>query len=182
MKRTLLTALILALPLLLNAQRLQLDNSSTILIKGTSTMHDWESTVEEVNGNMEVSLNGDQLTAIKALDFAVTVESIKSGKKKMDKLTYEAFDFEENPKISFKLTSVKKLEGNQAVVVGNLTMAGTTQEVEISGTCEYNDGAVKVTASHPINMVQFGMERPTAMLGAIKVGEEVIIDFTLNFK
>ena len=181
MTKTILIALILSLPIVLNAQRFSLDNSSTIVIKGTSTMHDWESTVEEVKGQIEVAVEGNQISALKALDLAVTVESIQSGKKKMDKLTYEAFNYEKNPTISFQLTSVKSLEGEQAVVVGDLTMAGTTRSVEITGTCTYQDGAVKVMASHPINMVQFGMERPTAMLGAIKVGEEVIIDFTLNF-
>lgn len=181
MFRVILIISICLTPLLGLSQTFQLSDNSTILIKGSSTMHDWESPLEKYSGNITVALQEGKITAIESLDLSMEVESIESGKKKMDKLTYEAFDSEANPNITFKLKEVKKLSGNEAIVIGDLTMAGSTQQVEIAGTCTYENDAVKVTASHTLNMEQFGMERPTAMLGAIKVGAEDTIDFDLNF-
>lgn len=178
-------AIILSLVLLVSiawGQDYQLQNSSEILIKGTSSMHDWESNATEMSGALVLTANAGVIEKIESLSIALEVESIKSGKKKMDKLTYKAFDSDTNPKISFNLLEVKKLDGINAEVVGELTMAGKTKKVEIVGTCELKDGEVLIMASHKIDMTQFGMEEPTAMLGAIKVGKEITVDFKLSFK
>lgn len=145
-------------------------------------MHDWESNAEGFEGMIEIASKAGKLTAIKSLSFSVNVERIKSGKKRMDKLTYEAFDSETNPEIKFQFISLKQVENNLAVVIGDLTMAGQTQRVEVSGNYQINGEAIEIIASQPINMEQFGMDPPTAMLGAIKVGPEVTIDFKLIFK
>lgn len=181
-KTNIIIVCLLLFALQASAQQLKLDPSSSATIKGTSTMHDWESEVEKINGDIEITTSSNSVIAINSLNLSFGVESIKSGKKKMDKLTYEAFDAEKNPRISFKMTEVKRLEGDQATVLGELTMAGNTQQVEITGVCKMENGAVNIIASQQINMEQFGMERPTAMLGAIKVGAEVVVEFSLNFK
>jgi polyisoprenoid-binding protein YceI len=165
-----------------NAQHYELNENSKILIKGTSTMHDWESTVENMTGHLTLAAEEDEILSIDALQFDIEVESIESGKKKMNKLTYEAFSSDEHPQITFEMTSLKSLKDGQATVLGQLRMAGATREVEISGVIKNTNDGVEIVASHVINMEQFGMERPTAMLGAIKVGPEVTVDFNLVFK
>lgn len=182
MTKAFLVSFIFLLPLLASAQQLNLANTSKITIKGTSTMHDWESQAEQFSGAIDIAATDNKLTAINSMNFAVEVEAIESGKRKMNKLTYEAFDSEENPQISFVMRSVKKLEAGQATVVGDLTMAGSTNSIEVSGSYTYQEGALGIVASHTVDMEKFGMERPTAMLGAIKVGAEITIDFNLNFK
>lgn len=144
-------------------------------------MHDWESPVEDISGTLEAVITAGELTTIEALDLVFLVESINSGKKKMDKLTYKAFQSENNPQITFTMSSVKSLEADSATVIGMLSMAGNTHEIEVNGNVEANAETIQITASKTIDMTQFGMERPTAMLGAIKVGAEITVDFNLIF-
>ena len=171
----------LCLPVLLKAQLFKLDENSKVLVTGTSTMHDWESRVEEVSGSLEATIHNSLVTTIKSLDLFLEVESINSGKKKMDKLTYQAFHSEVNPQITFVMSSVKSLEADSATVIGTLSMAGNTHEIEVNGNVKVNAETIQITSSKTIDMTQFGMERPTAMLGAIKVGAEITVDFNLIF-
>lgn len=164
------------------AQEFKLQETSEIVITGTSSMHDWESKVAMSEGTISLKILNGKVTSINSLDLVFEVESIESGKNRMDKLTYKAFDSDDNPNITFKMTEVKSLNDISAIIVGNLTMAGNTQSIEIAGTIESKNGEVLVVASQKLDMTEFGMERPTAMLGAIKVGAEVTIKFNLSFK
>jgi len=177
-----ITVCLLFLSIMVLAQTYDLTDQSTIIIKGTSTMHDWESVVDKPTGFLDVTINERTISSINDLRIDLSVESIESGKKKMNKLTYEAFSSDEHPQITFEMTSLKSLKDGQATVLGQLRMAGATREVEISGVIKNTNDGVEIVASQVINMEQFGMERPTAMLGAIKVGPEVTVDFNLIFK
>src|SRR5688572_13193468 len=69
--------------------------SYDITVQGTSTLHEWESTIEkaEVKGSYIVEKNS--LTDVKDIVVKIPVTSIKSTKgKTMDNKTYEAFNYE----------------------------------------------------------------------------------------
>ncbi|HEV8515870.1 MAG TPA: YceI family protein, partial [Cyclobacteriaceae bacterium] len=64
--------------------------------------------------------------------------------------------------------------------VGNLTMAGETKPVtlEASGKLLPN-GDIQIELSKTLNMTEYKMIPPTAMLGAIKVGEVVTVKLNI---
>lgn len=155
---------------------------SKISIHGTSTLHDWESIVNQVTG--EFVLNNDQ---IESLVLNIPVLSIKSKdeEKLMDKKTYEALKSNKNPVITFKLTQPAKPvisdSGAEVTLTGDLTIAGVTKRITFKSTGEKN-GSSSYTFNGiiPLKMSDFKIDPPTALLGVIKTGDQINIKFNLT--
>jgi polyisoprenoid-binding protein YceI len=101
----------------------------------------------------------------------------------MDNKTYDAFLYEKNPLIQFKL-STTKVTGTapdySVTATGTLTMAGVSKPIDLIVKIKVlPNGDVQVTGSKKLNMKNHNMKPPTAMMGTIKVGEEVTIAFDL---
>jgi polyisoprenoid-binding protein YceI len=162
------------------SQTLNIDPSSEVKVTGTSTLHDWESISNTITGTIVIDQKEGQ-DAIQDLSLNIPVKSIKSGKGKMDELTYEAFDEPNHPSIKFKLQSIGETTDGETIANGELTMAGTTKKVSVKGKAQVESDRVIISGSHPIDMTEFGITPPTAMLGSIKVGKDVVIEFNIVF-
>jgi polyisoprenoid-binding protein YceI len=151
-------------------------------VNGTSSMHDWESQVEKLECKSSFKIDGNVLADIKEAVVKIPVQSIKSPKGKiMDNKTYEAFNYEKYPAIVFTLASKKINTSNlTAELKGSLTMAGTTKQIDLLVTYKVLPGGdLQINGSKKIKMTEYKMEPPTAMMGAIKVGDEVVIKFDI---
>jgi polyisoprenoid-binding protein YceI len=121
------------------------------------------------------------------MTFTLAAESLKSEHKAMDKNTYKALKTDVNPNISFILTSAKitPLSGNNYEVkcMGKLTIAGTTNNTEITGTGNYNpaDKSFTVKGSKKMKMTDYKIKPPTAVFGTIKTGDDIAISYTIKF-
>lgn len=165
----------------LNAQSFLLKNFN-VTVKGTSTMHDWESQVEKLECKASIKIEDNRLVDIKDALIKIPVKSIKSEKGKiMDNKTYDAFNYEKHPSITFLITSEKINASNNTIDLrGNLSMAGATRPIDLVANYKVMaNGDLRVTGSKKIKMTEFSMEPPTAMMGTIKVGDEVIIGFDI---
>lgn len=152
-----------------------------VTVTGTSTLHEWTSEVQACTWRGSLLVNNNRVERIDAAEFSLKVADIKSTKGKiMDNKTYEAFDYEKNPTITYKLTSATVSDPN-IKATGQLTMAGTSRSIDLPTTAKVlPNGDVKITGSYKINMKDFKMTPPTAMMGTIKVGEEVTVNFDLT--
>lgn len=174
----------LLLPLFNYAQATFKGKQNKMSVLGTSTLHEWESEVTQVESKGVVTVEKNQLTEIKDVQVKILVTSIKSTKgKTMDNKTYEAFDSDKNPNILYKLTSTKITASGaeySVAATGNLTMAGTTKSIDMTAKAKVlSNGDVQITGEKKLNMKDFKMVPPTAMMGAIKVGEEVTVKFDI---
>lgn len=151
-------------------------------VTGTSSLHDWESTIEKLECTGSFTLANNTLKDIKDVVVKIPVKSIKSPKgKMMDNKTYEAFNYEKYPSIIFTLKTKKINDANSTIEVeGDLSMAGVTKA--ISMILNYKllpSGEMQVSGAKKIIMTEFKMKPPTAMMGTIKVGNEVVVNFDL---
>jgi polyisoprenoid-binding protein YceI len=154
-------------------------------IQGTSSLHDWESTISQLDCKITFAIENNVLKTIKSAEVSIPVVGIKSTKgKMMDNKTYDAFLYEKNPTITFLLvTSQLRPEGpGQALdASGYLTIAGTMKSVKLSGLAKVlPSGDVQLTLTKKIKMTDFKMEPPTAIMGTITVGDEVTLNFDLT--
>jgi polyisoprenoid-binding protein YceI len=158
------------------------NSSSTVQIHGTSTLHDWTSDVTEFTGTFKRD-NGNGIEAIQSLQFEIKAESIKSGKGGMDKRTYSALDVKKHPTITYSLNNIAKQDAtsdgwalyNSA---GELEIAGTKKEVTFAVEGKENaDGTVEFRGSTDLLMSEFGIDPPSAMLGTVRSGDEITIEF-----
>jgi hypothetical protein len=176
-------ALLFLQPNFLSAQAFKV-KTYKMTIKGTSSLHDWESEVEKLECNASYLVDANTLIDIKNVLVKIPVQSIKSTKgNMMDNKTQDAFKYHKNPWIIFTLSS-EKIDPNDltAELKGTLAMAGTTKAIDL--VISYKmlpNGDLQFTGSKKIKMTEFNMEPPTAMMGTIKVGDEVVIGFNLVF-
>lgn len=154
-----------------------------LTVKGTSTMHDWESTVEKLDLKGSFVLQDNSLADVRDVVVQIPVKAIKSSKGKiMDTKTWEAFDSEKNPTIKFVLTN-KQIDAtkNTLTATGNLTMAGVTKPVELRAAYKVLPGGnLLITGTRTLRMTDFKMDPPTAMMGTIKVADEVVVNFEMT--
>jgi polyisoprenoid-binding protein YceI len=157
-------------------------------IKGTSNLHDWESTAKELRVKGDFTLQQDKFSSLNALSVEVPVKSIKSTKGSiMDNKTYDALKADQNANITFKLEGVTpfkaQADGYTVTATGNLTIAGSTKKVELIAKGKPNgDGSITFSGSHKLKMTDFGIKPPTALMGTMKVGNDIEVVFSVTMK
>ncbi|SMO76618.1 YceI family protein [Solitalea koreensis] len=171
--------------LLLNAlvafgQKAYILKSHKMSVTGTSTMHDWTETVKKVDWSGNITTEGTGVKAISDVVVKIAVKDLKSEKGgTMDNKTYEAFKSDKFPTITFKLTSAT-VSGAVVKANGTLTMAGVSKPIALNVTSKVlADGSVQLSGSQAINMKEFNMAPPKAVMGTIKVGEKVTFHYEL---
>ncbi|UII25601.1 YceI family protein [Fulvivirga maritima] len=182
MKRSIYLTLIFSMAVLTGmAQSYSLNNkASKVEVLGTSTLHDWEMTAEEVSGKANLEVSGSNVT-VNSLSIDVKAESLKSGKSSMDKNGYEALKTDDYPTIKYVFKSVKSTSGNQLTTTGTLTLAGVSKTITMPVTAQVSGNTVTFKGKYTFNMTAFKIEPPTALMGTITTGDEVTVEFNVQY-
>ncbi len=160
---------------------------SKIEIKGTSTLHNWEMISTDMFCVVTAKNETTESPEIVKFDFSMKAKSLKSGKSMMDNIAYDALKASKFPEIKFLVESLQAAgkSGSELneTLNGKITIAGVTKSVQTKikrmiGT----DGKTVVKGSLPIKMTDFGVEPPTALMGTIKTGNAITVDFALEFQ
>lgn len=170
------------------AYKLSADKGTIIKILGTSNVHDWTmaSSILESQGNFKLN-DGKELTGLSSLSFSLAVKSLKSEHESMDSRTYKTVNADKYPKISYKLNAatVTALEKNKYLIkaTGDLTISGTTQTITMNVTAVVNpDHSITCSGSAPVKLTDYKIDPPSFMLGAMKVKNDLNIQFNLIYK
>jgi len=159
---------------------------SKLEVFGTSNLHDWEIQAKAMSGKSTMSIEAADLKAIKSLDFSVEVEQLKSGKNGMDNNTFKALNSKIYKTINFKLVSVSKItkttDGNFTVETqGDLSIAGVTKRINQTFSVKVLGKKAVFSGKTKIDMTLYGVKPPTALMGTIKTGKDVTIDFKVTY-
>ena len=189
--KTLMAGIILlaSLPTLAQDQKpFQLaENAYSIQIEGTSNVHDWTMEAEQISGTALAQWSQNSLAGFKAVKITVPAQKIESGKRIMNKKTYDALQAEKHPKITFELISVKNLKTSarefSGTATGTLKMAGESSIVSIPFKGKIlDDNTFQVNGNFSLKMTEFGIDPPTAMLGTLKTGDQITLNYQMTFK
>jgi polyisoprenoid-binding protein YceI len=136
----------------------------------------------EFSGN-----TGDIPKALKSFNFSVEAKNLKSEHGSMDNRTYKTIKADEFPKIVFKLASATITPGQKHKfsinATGTLTIAGASKTITMLVNGELKaDNTITCTGSEKIKLTDFKIDPPSFMLGAMKVKDDLTIQYTLNFK
>ena len=188
LKVTLLTLVtFLSFSIQIFSQSYKVSNASSDLkVYGTSSLHDWHVDAEDVKGNIQIEVTEETLN-INKLNVEIISESLKSGKKSMDKNTYKALETDKYSSIKFNYLSAKsitKVSDNTYSVeaYGNLTITGNTQKILLKFKLKTEDNKVSIEGEKSIKMTSYGVEPPTALLGTIKTGDDLTIKFNIKLQ
>ncbi|MEO5681285.1 MAG: YceI family protein [Chitinophagaceae bacterium] len=155
-----------------------------IVVSGTSSLHDWDMKTSRGESTATMVLNDNgKLTGLTALNFTVPAETLKSEHKSMDKNAYKAMKTDKNADISYTLSSASVQPDGTIKCQGKLSIAGTTIEAGLNATALVNaDNSISVKGSKKISMKEFNMVPPTFMMGTIKTGNDVTVQFNLTLR
>jgi polyisoprenoid-binding protein YceI len=162
--------------------------SSDIKVTGTSNLHDWKMKAQStsLNAKFDLKPGTNQLSDISALSFSMPVKGLKSDENLMDTRAYSTLKADKHDKITFNMSSavVTPQANNQYLVkaTGNLTISGVTKPVTLVANGVVNaDKTITITGAQKIKMSEFGVKPPSFMLGALKVGDQVTVEYNLKF-
>lgn len=160
------------------------ETKSTLQITGTSSVHDWEMEAEKMDCKTILKVSNNAVSDIEQISFTLQSEEIKSHNKIMDSKTYKALNTDKFPEIKFVIDSESefKTNANKSDFTGQLSIAGKTNKVNISCTfVVVSEDVFEVKGEIPLKMSDFNITPPTAMMGALKTGDEVVIKYAFEF-
>ena len=153
---------------------------------GTSTLHDWEMDATRANGESQLIFSTEnELSSVKSLTFILEVKNLKSDNSSLDKNAYKALKADKYKTISYKLTAATKSPEKGGYLLktrGKLTIAGTTRDVAMDIHLVTNENnTITYKGSYQLNMTDYGVEPPSFMLGAMKTGDALKLDFEVKY-
>jgi polyisoprenoid-binding protein YceI len=195
MKKTIILFTLVLFVYNLSAQvKYTINKESVMTISGTSTIHEWTSKVNTINGEI-IFLKSSRDKSMpqkgklaQSVKIEVPVKSIESPRGPvMDGKTYDALKSEEFPNILFQLsdnniTEVTDKASNKfkLLITGNLTIAGNMNPVTLTLDGQRLEGnSFRLIGNYMLKMSDFKVDPPTAMFGQIVTGDLVTIAFNL---
>ena len=185
--KILLLLVLTGFSLLSEGQIFELSKTGTnVVIKGTSSLHDWEMNLKAFNSDFRLNQEGSLIKGFENVTFSCKATDIKSESSLMDKKAYDALKADDFPEIKFSgisstglVADGKKFTGT---IRGKLNVAGETQEVTIPFNGAFSDNkTIDIVASTDLAMSSFNITPPTAMLGALKTGDKISVSLSLQF-
>ena len=167
-------------------ERYQVDvDASELKVSGTSTVHDWSMQGEKFSGYILAMPNGNTLEKIEQGTFSFKAEGLESDNSIMNNKTHDALKSDDHPEIIFKLTAIDDFKTSagsfSGMASGKLTVAGKTRYVNVPFSGNYiSKNKIKVKGSYRLKMTDYNMDPPTAMLGTLKTGDEVSVDYSFT--
>jgi polyisoprenoid-binding protein YceI len=184
--RMLLVMGLLALTVLTRAQDYVLAKTgNNVEVTGSSSLHNWKMELTAYNSGFNLVKDGNSVKNINNINFSCRVKDLKSESNLMDRKAYDALKADKSPDIKFTGTSVTDLVTNNqkftGKVKGNLTLAGQTKEVVMPFSGTINNNSVSIQATTSMLMSEYGITPPTAMMGTLKTGDKISVNFSLQY-
>lgn len=191
---TMLAAAAVSAPLAAQqSTRLQLLPGSTLTVEGTSTMHGFTCKTDKMEAFIDVdpAFRIKQLTEvphpIMKTRVVIPVKSLKCGEGKMDNNMYETLKADQNPTITYVLSTYTLVEGSTtetafaANTEGQLTIVGKDKTISMPiKATKGADGTATATGKYALLMTDFGIKPPKFMFGALRVGNQVTVTFNIK--
>lgn len=156
---------------------------SSMRIEGTSNKSDWTVYAKQLSGTL--TLADAETPVLQQVQVTIPANQVVSDKSViMDKNMHNALEVEAFPEITYTLIEAVPANGDGDGFVldtrGNLTLHGVTNEIamQVQGT-RADDGSLRFTGSHELDMTAYGIKPPVAMFGAWRVAKDVVVHFDL---
>ncbi len=170
---------------------LTLAAGSRLWIEGTSNVRNYKCTSTAVQATVDASagavralLSGTK--AVTTVQLAVPVKTLDCGNGTMNSHMLEALKAKDHPEIAFRLVSYDLAaadSGERGTLNGVLTIGGTDKTIALPvQLADGTAGALHVTGKYELDMKDYAIKPPTLILGTMRVGEKVTVNFDLLLK
>jgi hypothetical protein len=160
-----------------------------IKVLGTSNLHNWSMEAKDIACSAKFTfVPGSSLPqSLTALDLAIPIHNLKSGESLMDSRAYTALKADKFGTITFTSASAVIVPGQrnqfQVKSTGTMTIAGVGRPVVLTVACQVNvDGSITCSGSQELKMTEYQIKPPSFMLGALRTGDVLTINYSLVLK
>lgn len=187
-----LIAMIAAAARAQSTAELAVGSESRVWIEGSSNIHSWSCSATAVDATIAVEVafkeDPDFPRYLKTVRVKVPVTALKCGHDQMDKSLRRALkadDTTRSPYITASFEAVRNgSDTTNALTVntiGALEIAGRENTVKMNvGTTRLANGTIEAQGEVPILMSDFGVKPPTALFGALRANDRVVVKFALT--
>lgn len=157
-------------------------DQSTLRVEGTSSLHDWTCEATTLSGTLDVEAAPEAaaLVAIAKVKVTVPAAALECNNGTMNRKTRDALKADEAPEIRYTLQRAAFRGDGTVEATGLLRLAGVERAVTMTvKTLPAKDGGFRFTGSLPLKMTDYDIKPPTAMLGALKTGDRVVVSFDI---
>jgi polyisoprenoid-binding protein YceI len=169
---------------------LALREGSRLWFDGTSSLRSWSCSADRIDATLNSpddaiasTLDGKKVAGTVQVDFPVNKLECKNGT--MNEHMGKALKAKEFTNIRFTMESYDVSKGSAVTgtLQGTLELSGKTLPITVPvtfGTAA--DGGLRVTGKVPVKMTDWAVKPPTLMMGTIKVGPVVTVNFDLQLQ
>ncbi|WKW13064.1 YceI family protein [Pseudogemmatithrix spongiicola] len=167
---------------------LRLKPESRLWFDGTSTVRDWSCKATQ----MQATIDGEAAAPAAVLDgrkavrtvemvFPVASLDCQDGNRTMNNHMRNALNATQHQTIRFQLTdyTLARAANTTGALQGQLTINGQTRAITVPVQFANAAGALRVTGRYPLAMTQWGVQPPRLMMGTLKVGDTITVNFDL---
>ena len=148
-------------------------------VSGTSTVRSWTCTVKGVlkvtPGTGAPALPGIA-GGVQSATLTVPVKDFKCPNDEMTQHLMDAMKPDRHAEITYRLERYV-VNGGQAEATGAITINGVTAPLNLPLTVAASGGGLQVGGNTRIDMTKFSVDPPVVMMGMMKVGPQIRIEF-----
>lgn len=172
----------------LSAQQLTVvPDESSLWIEGFSNVNQFSCVAKEYETNVNQDRRIEEADPSEIeVEVEIFVESFDCGRSKMNRDLREALKADRHKAIQFRYLSTRQItydndsETYTLLVEGILTVAGIERHVEFEMTGKLiNENIIQASGQTTLEMSNFDIEPPVALLGLIKVQDRLTVNFNL---
>lgn len=167
-------------------EALRLKPESRLWFAGTSTLRSWDCKAPSIQAAIDAEADApaavlDGRKAVRSVDLTFPVAALDCENRTMNNHMRTALNATEHQTIRFTLSgySLARAATTTGTLDGTLMINGQTRPITVPVQFANAAGALRVTGRYPLAMTQWGVEPPRLMMGTMKVGDTVTINFDL---
>ena len=149
-------------------------------VSGTSTIRGWTCSARGVirftPGTGSSKPAPGFASGVQTATATVPVKAFQCPNDEMTQHLLEAMKAEQFSEIVYRLEKYE-VTGGQAQATGTLTITGVTQPISLPIALKASPQGAQIEGSTRLDMTKFGVEPPVVMLGLLKVGPQIRIEF-----
>jgi polyisoprenoid-binding protein YceI len=149
-------------------------------VTGTSTVRGWTCTATGVVA-VTPSAGASQpvpgfKSGVQSATVTVPVKSFVCPNEEMTQHLFEAMKADKFAEIVYRLEKYEVV-GTQTQAIGTMTITGVSQPITFPIALKASSQGVLLSGNTRLDMTKFGLEPPVVMLGMLKVGPQIRIEF-----
>jgi polyisoprenoid-binding protein YceI len=149
-------------------------------VSGTSTIRGWTCSARGVIAVTPAKGGAAAVpgfaSGVQTATVTVPVKAFKCPNDEMTQHLLEAMKADKFPEIVYRLEKYD-IAGAQAQATGTMTITGTSQPIAFPIALKAAGQGVQVEGNTRLDMTKYGVEPPVVMLGMLKVGPQIRIEF-----